>query len=310
LPRPRGAKLRRFAALAAACMAGATLPATAAPLAPALLSHGETRQATLQRVAALAARPAPPGPGLPAILFGRIATPTVTIGKAPALPEIDIAYQAPAGLQNVTFLFFSPSGAQHIQITYSPASPGPHTGTVKLQNSIDGALGLWSEPGAWQLAVAAINGFAGEEVYYTAAQLAAIFPTTSFTLVNRNPADITPPAVAAAKFLTPAISLSANYPYAAGEFSVTDDVSGAATAEIDIISPTQQYYALYGSAARPAKTGKIVAGLDIGSLPNPPTGTWQIAGYVITDAAGNDKADYNATDIQALFGTTTFEVTN
>jgi len=310
LPSPRGARLHCCAALATTCITAAALPAAAAPPAASLLLHGETKLAATHRIAALAARSARPGLDLPEILSGAIATPTVTIGKAPALPEIDFAYKAPSGLQNVTFLFFSPSGSQNIQLTYSPAAPGAHAGKIKLQNSLGGTLSLWSEPGAWQLAGAEINGFSGEEVYYTQAQLAAILPTTSFTLVNRNPADITPPAAVAGTFLTPTISLSATYPYAAGELTVTDDVSGAATAEIDIISPTQQYYAMYGNAPRPGKTGKIVAGLNIGSLPNPPTGTWTIAGYVITDAAGNYLADYTEADIRALFGTTKFEVTN
>jgi hypothetical protein len=39
------------------------------------------------------------------------------------------------------------------------------------------------------------------------------------------------------------------------------------------------------------------------------TGQWSIAGFGICDVARNCMSDYDATDIKALFGTTTVKVT-
>lgn len=254
----------------------------------------------------------PPGRAaspFPAITDGKIATPVVNIGKAPALPRVEIGYTAPAGLAMVSFAFFSPSRRQTLEVTYLPSAPNGRAGRISLQNAGGGSLGMYAEAGLWTMQIGAISDFSGQVMYYTPAQLAAIFPAISFKLVNLNPADVTPPSVTSGVLLTPRISLAAADHYAAIELGVADDVSGAATAEFDVISPDQNYYQLTGLAPGPMRSGKILTGLDVSSVAHA-RGTWTIVGYTVTDVQGNRLADYNAGDIQALLGTTTFKVTN
>ncbi len=68
------------------------------------------------------------------------------------------------------------------------------------------------------------------------------------------------------------------------------------------------YYA-WPNIPAPLLHGTITDGLNFAYVPDPPTGTWTIFDYWVCDVAKNCLVDETPSDIQALFGTTTFTVT-
>jgi hypothetical protein len=89
----------------------------------------------------------------------------------------------------------------------------------------------------------------------------------------------------------------------------TDNVSGLFLALVVIVPPGSQFgYVEIVPNPIPTRSGKIKAYSPVYS--GQPTGSWAISGYELCDVAGNCLTDTNASDVQALFGTTSFTVTN
>jgi hypothetical protein len=156
---------------------------------------------------------------------------------------------------------------------------------------------------------AEILDYAYNYTAYSQAQLAGIFAKPYITVVNNGPVDITPPVVTAGQVLTPTVSLSSPDPTFEATLTGSDDISGVDQAFV-IVQPPGGSFGQVNQVPVPVPSlsGTYTAYSSIFS--GQPTGTWSITGYELCDIAGNCYADTNAADVQTLFGTTSFTVTN
>lgn len=314
--------------LLVAALAALPLSANAAPpfgdaATPAHIrvAHGQSIQAAIQQAkfaawigALRAGHIAPSGshrPDVkdrqPEITGGSVISTTLTVGVAGSIPDVKIGYKTgPSGLEGVTLVFVSPNGNESLAVSYSPQDLSTH-GTVEVQQP--GTPPYYTQPGQWQLVAAYMADYAGDFVSYTQAQLAALFPVPYITFVNNGPVDITPPTVTSGAILTPTVSLSSPVPVFEATLTGMDDVSGLYQPYVGV-EPPGGSYSQVDQAPMPFPllkgTGTAYSTLFTGQ----PTGTWSIAFYAFCDLAGNCLSDTNAQDVQNLFGTTTFQVTD
>jgi len=301
--------------------AGAATPFdTTAPLRHVLVGRDESVQLALARArfqtrmdAWRAATPAP-APAVstnattiqPSITGGAIVSTTLTVGQATSIPTVQVSYKTGAkGLGGLELVFTSPNGSESLTISYAPH--GLTTGgTVTVAQPTN--VPSYTQPGQWQLVAAYIEDYAGNFVSYSQSQLAALFPVTAINVVNNGPVDITPPVVTAGKILTPSVSLSSPLPVFAASLTGSDDVSGMYAPFVGILPPGGSFSQVDQiTMPFPLLAGTGTAYSTV--FPGQPTGTWSISFYALCDVAGNCFTDQSPTDIQNLFGTTTFQVT-
>ncbi len=138
--------------------------------------------------------------------------------------------------------------------------------------------------------------------------MASIFPSLTIQVTNNGSPDITAPMVSAGRVLTPTVHLSSANPVFGASLTVSDDISGVQYGVIGVDPPSGSGLIAHQGGSAPVLNGtiKVYAYLN-GSAP---TGTWSITQFGACDVAGNCSSDTNPSDIQALFGTTTFQVVN
>jgi hypothetical protein len=252
----------------------------------------------------------------PTITGGNILTSKLNAARQPAAPEYSVTFNTgPSGLSSVEAYFYSPGEKQYIYVAYGAPNPAPPltSGTLKIlqpgNSYTDGMFSPYSVPGTWQLEDLYIYDRASNYTRYTQQQVAALFPGTSIALTNNGKPDGVDPVIAAGKILTPTVKLSSTYPFFRTELTVSDNLSGVHDVGVWIQPPGGgNYMSGYNDPPAPVKSGKLVVYNDLGTSPK--TGTWTITELEICDVAGNCVQDYDASDIQSLFGTTTFKVRN
>ena len=249
----------------------------------------------------------------PAIVSGKLLTPTLDVTVAPAAPQISVKFTTgPAGLSYIIAYFYSDtSGQSRYAEYYAPGdvdAPSPTKGTLKIEEPVGGALGLYSAAGSWTLETIYIADAAGNFTAYDEDQLSSLFPSLNITVTNSGTPDTQNPVIAAGKILTPTVKLSSAYPSFRTQLTVSDNLSGVASVCVFVQEPgAGGGFCNDGVPPSPILNGTI-DGDTI--LKGDPVGTWTIFGYQICDVAGNCVFDTSPTDVQALFGTTTFNVTN
>jgi hypothetical protein len=249
----------------------------------------------------------------PSILGGRILTPTINVERQLAAPAIQVGFESSSsGLESVSFLFRSTTTDQWIQSTYTVPSSHPAmthgTLTIQAPNQSDwagnpnpGVFGPFTAPGTWmlqQIDIADRDGGSGG--------VGCSFLSCAIHVINHISPDVTPPMVIAGRVLTPTVSLGRRTPSFGVEMTVADNLSGVANGILLISDPNNRgpaYFDLNATAA-PVREGKVRL---FQSVAGGPAGTWTIVGVVLYDAAGNVLDDH---DVQSLFGTTTFTVTD
>jgi hypothetical protein len=243
----------------------------------------------------------------PEITGGSIVSMTLTVGQANSIPAAQLSYKTgPAGLSGIELVFSSPNGNESLALSYFPQDISRHA-TVMVEQP--GNVPYYSQPGQWQLVAAYVADYAGNYNSYTQAQLANLFPTSYITVVNNGPVDITPPVVTSGQILTPTVSLSAPVPVFEATLTGADDVSGLYVPYVAVQEPGGSFGQVnYAPMPIPllSGTGTAYSTLFAGQT----VGTWTITAYAFCDVAGNCFDDQSETDIQNLFGTTTFQVTN
>jgi hypothetical protein len=156
------------------------------------------------------------------------------------------------------------------------------------------------------LGVIYITDLAGHCSYYEGAALTAIMPHTTFTVVNNASPDTTPPAITAATILTPTVKLSAAYPYARVDVTVTDNLSGAQYVAATFENAAQtQTISLQSDAAAPTRKGVIEIGSEIGGEGSSPTGTYTVTNVEACDIAGNCFFVEQGKELAKIFGSKT-----
>jgi len=259
----------------------------------------------------------------PVLRGGSILTPTVDVTRPPSAPAVVIRYKASAaGLAAVELDWNSPTTDQWMTSTYyvPPGRPAMTHGDLIIQapSSIGagsefasngaGTFGPYAAPGVWTLWQISIVDRDGGNVGYGPTSLEQLFPVTNITVKNRRMPDVTPPSVISGRVLTPSVSLSSPTPSFGVELKVADDLSGAQNAFVTVESNTNgKTLQQKNPTSAPIRRGEMTA---YTSVAGGPTGEWTILGFGVYDAAGNLFQDANPADIQALFGTTTFTVTN
>jgi hypothetical protein len=243
----------------------------------------------------------------PSITGGTVLSTTLTVGQATSIPEAQVSYKTgPSGLAGLTLVFTSPDGIESLSLSYSPQGLATHA-TVTFEQP--GNVPYYSQPGQWPMVAAYIGDYAGNFVSYTQDQLAALFPAPYINVVNNGPVDIAPPTVTAGQILTPTVSLSSPVPVFEASLTGSDDVSGIYQPFVAVVPPGGSFGQVDVAPMPfplPSGTGTAYSTLFAGQ----PTGTWTISFYALCDVAGNCFSDTSPADVQTLFGTTTFQVTN
>lgn len=242
----------------------------------------------------------------PRITGGSVVSSSITVGQAGSVSAVKISYDTgPSGLEGISLVFASPNGNESLDVNYSPQTLKTHE-TLTVEQP--GGAPFYAQPGQWQLVAAYIADYIGNFVPYNQAQLAKLFPTPYITVINNGPVDVTPPTVSAGRVLTHTVSLSSPVPVFEAKLTGADDVSGLYVPFVGIEQP-QGSYSQVDQAPMPfpllSGTGTAYSSLFAGQ----PTGTWTITFYAFCDVAGNCFSDNSPDDVKALFGTTTFQVT-
>jgi hypothetical protein len=267
----------------------------------ALAAHGiATRPATVYDAASRAAT-------APIIVSGKIISASVDVTAQPATPKLSFKYSTPGLFYYAYFEFVAPGG-QILFTVYEAPYPAAKSGQITFESLLD-TLSLYAQPGAWTLTEAEIVDGTNTATQYTGSQLATLFPSLTFTVVNKGKVDFTPPTVSAGKVLTPKVSLGATYPYFKAQLTVADDVSGVAYPIVFIGPTTEEGISLDSVVPLPVLSGKVTSATPVTFFADPPTGTWYILGYGAVDVAGNFFEDLTSADVVSLFGTDTFKVT-
>lgn len=252
--------------------------------------------------------------GEPQITAGKVLTPKLNAAKQPAAPEYSVTFKTgPAGLSFISAYFDSPGGTQSLEVSYSTSSnPLPVTsGTLKIRqpgNSYgEGMFNPYSIPGSWVLEYLYIYDRASHQTSYDQTQIAALFPSATIALTNNGKPDGVAPVISAGKILTPTVKLSSTYPYFRTQLTVSDNLSGVNSVAVWVRAPgSSDIMSGYNQPPAPLKSGKVGVANTLGASPK--TGTWTIAEVDVCDVARNCLYDSSASDIQGLFGTTTFKV--
>jgi hypothetical protein len=246
----------------------------------------------------------------PAITAGKLLTPNLNPIKAPAAPAITLTFQADAGLAHIGGCFSSSASSQELclQDALPPGPPPPTAGNVAIEQpgGEGGSLTLYAAPGAWTLTDLYIVDQSGAATAYNQSQIASLFTGGStFEVTNTGTPDTAPPVITAARVLTPTVRLSSANPAFGAQLTVSDNLSGVGEICIDVTDPNDNEYSCGYDIPPSPRSGAVNTGT---SIAGGPVGTWSILDYDVCDVAGNCVYDDNPSDIQSLFGTTTFKV--
>jgi len=281
-----------------------------APQQAKMLLRMEARSQALRRAWLAAGHVAPDA--APAITAGKVVKTDLNPIKAPAAPEITVTFQAPAGLAHIGACFSSSTASQEIcfqeVLPPGPTPPTAGNATIEQPGGEGGTLSLYAAPGAWSLTDLYIIDASGAATAYNPGQIASLFTGGStFQVTNNGTPDTADPVITAAKVLTPVVRLSSPNPAFGAQLTVSDNLSGVGEICIDVMDPHGNEYSCGYDVPSSPRSGAVDTGT---SIAGGSAGTWTIYDYDVCDVAGNCVYDANPSDIQSLFGTTTFKVKN
>ena len=314
----------------AACVAicGPAVQAQSAPFVStstntdaAVLPKGAPNQDALLRRAAVlraqwaargeAARPA----ALPSIKSASFANSPVNVIKPPAGPEVTLKLKSgESGISSIQINMISPSGMQGIFGGYSlppypPQQPPSQTLTILVTSLFGGGgFNIFTEAGTWTVTNITLLSGSGSIVSYSGSALAEVFPNNALTVINPVRHDTTLPSFGTGTILTPTVSLSSPSPYFAANLEVAHKTFGVTSLNLSIQPPGNGFpLESYSEIPAPITKGTALTFDELSE--GDPVGTYTITGIMVCDIAGHCLNDNSAADIQAAFGTTTFQVT-
>lgn len=260
---------------------------------------------------------------------GKIINPNLNVAIPPAAPKLQVSFEncAAAGLSEIVATFYAPTSQQQVQVSYDRFYLWPPVtkGSVVFQEVGEaygvGGFNPYSQAGQWTLKYLSIYDKTGNVTQYGPTDLPSRFPGGVYVHVaNKLKPDIAAPLFTSGKVLTPQVSLSSSWPAFAVSLGMSDDVSGVKYTQIVVCPPTggsnctgaigfNEYTAV------PLRTGTLrnydyLCNQSTHNCSSVPRGTWTIYGYYACDVANNCGGSSNPADVQSLFGTTTFKVTN
>ena len=254
----------------------------------------------------------------PSISSGKILTPHVDVARAPGIPALQVVLQSGSvGAAMVEAQFASPVSGAFVSIptvAIPPYPPEPASETVRLQDGFpfgSGAASLYVAPGVWHLQDMVVLSNDGQFVTYGAAQLASLFPSLTVDVANSSGTpDVAAPTIGHGRILTPIVSAGSPSPYVAARLTVADNLSGVSAASVTIGGPAGSHatFSLQTSLSFPVRKGQVDAYALLPSDAAP--GTYTIIRVLALDVAGNTLTLDSPADINAVFGTVTFTVTD
>ena len=251
------------------------------------------------------------------ITAGQLVTTTLNVAKQPAAPEISVTYQnCNPGLLQIDAIFRSSSTpVQLLETSFNLGSvkaPPSTQGTIKFKQIGEpygfGQFNPYSAAGTWTLTDIYIRDLATVYTHYDQAALTPLFNTLTLTLTNNRSPDTAPPVINSGQILTPTVSIS-SHPYFFANLDISDDVSGLARTYVGVKGPGGSPQVLYFNYPRLPFLHTTVKDYDYMGRQTA-TGTWTIYAVQACDVASNCTYITSPTDIQNLFGTTTFELVN
>ncbi len=247
----------------------------------------------------------------PAITSARILTPIVNVFRPRASPLIEFNVTGDGSI--IQYTLQGPSGELFYQGFSAPSFPKK----VLLQGynpTVNPAIGNateftpYTEAGTWKVWSLQICDAQFSCGYYDQAQIAALFPSTSFTVVNPGKIDILPPYATSGTILTPSLSISKADTLRI-LLKLEDNVSGVASASVCAATPgiTKEICAVIPPPLRLQTAGAYLATAQLPT--GTPPGTYTINDVFLADIAGNTISLSNPGQLNGIFGTTTFTVT-
>jgi hypothetical protein len=275
-----------------ACAAGAQAEASAAPTLEALKA-----MAPAQRDAAfrqLAATKAPAGSKMdstPPVLTSFKITPPADV--AAPLSQLRVDLTATDDLSGIAWTYANVSGphAQNLSIFVGDSLPAK---SVAAHGTVDTTAYL--EPGAWTVNSIGLVDVAGNSVWVTGDELAAL-GDPHFQLANSHPdsVDYTPPTLKGGKVLTPRMSVSAvvkgtrSSAYVVASFAASDAAGGAGIYSVDATWCFADNSFCFGTSNWESSRGQSKATLQTASSLGPSylPGEYILASVVVRDQAAN-----------------------
>ncbi|HEY1963099.1 MAG TPA: hypothetical protein VGG69_11820 [Rhizomicrobium sp.] len=320
-----------FATPALAQAAGAGQQSQAAPDPRAQMIQTETQlhAGEIRRAWIASGHQAPPAVVTTCeITSGKIVGTNLNVNIPPAAPKLQISFQncPTAGFSRIYAWFYAPTSQQQLSTSYEPfyllppVKHGIATFQVVGEPYGNGAFNPYSEAGEWTLKYINIYDNTGNFRQYGPTDLAGLFPSgVQVHLTNNQKPDIAAPLFTSGAVLTPKVSLSSSWPAFGVSLGVSDNAAGVKYTQITVCPPTggsscAGAIGFYEYLGAPLLTGTIknydyLCNQSTHDCSSVPKGTWTIYGYYACDMAFNCGGSTNAADVQSLFGTTTFKVT-
>ena len=250
----------------------------------------------------------------PALVGGSILTPIVNVQKAPGQAIVQLKIDpGTVGYLGGSIEASSPSGQHALFASFAPPPYPPGAARKPLAVLLQGpftwtGLSLYAEPGKWTLTGIQITPSDNSSpISYDTAQIATLFGTANFKVVNKGTPDLAPPQFGKGKILTPTVSLKSASPYLAATLNASDDISGVASVYLQFTLSAQALLDTSSSLDAPVLSGKVVSSAYLPSTT--PTGTYTMSAIQVCDYAGNCVNDTSPSDITKAFGAAMVKVT-
>lgn len=263
----------------------------------------------------------------PTLSNGSVLVKNLDVAHPPASPAVKLSFQTDvSGLASIYVYFYSQTSDQFQVVSFTTVAHTPPltSATLTLQSTngacyyFCGEFNEYAAAGDWVISSISVCDNAFNCTYYdTSDELAALFPHGyTVTLTNNGTPDVTPPLVTAGRVLTRRVSLSSPAPDFGASLTVSDDISGVYDVYVNVCPPngaTGSCVGAYTYVSAPLQNGTIksynwLCYSTFNDCSQTALGKWKIHEFGVCDLVRNCVYDFDAADIQALFGSDTFKV--
>jgi hypothetical protein len=227
-----------------------------------------------------------------------------SVNTSDALAQVNATFTVTDNNSGVTLIkvyFINPSGTVAISAFGSFPPAATQSGSLVL------SFPQYSESGTWSVEFIEVDDAAGNSLFLTAQDVAALgFPTA--VTVSSSAQDLTPPALTALSFSPMTISPSLGLGTVTINFMATDDLSGVSLVYVAFCGPSGTSGSISGTTYFTPATS-VKGSLAITFPQSAEVGTWTICGAEVRDGTGNVHG-YGSQDLTALGFPTALLVVN
>lgn len=182
------------------------------------------------------------------------------------------------------------SGVNYVELSFvSPSGVARHGGSAKsevaqsLSNSVTVTFPRLSEAGQWTLGAVFLSDAAGNTLVLDTARISELGFRT--TLAVKSASDTISPSLTALRFTPAAIDTSQGPATVNVEFTATDNLSGVASVEVSLVSPSGSWRQNGSRTFSPAH--EVTDSVQVSFPRSSEPGTWTLGSVFLADAAGN-----------------------